>query len=618
VRTAGAAAMVCAAMWAVFAPASAAPVNVAAVTLQLDGPVAAGGTAHLSGEVSLAAAGAGVPLAPVQVTLTSDAGSVSASATTDGSGHFAVAIGVPAAAKSATATAYLLKGSLVEAASPSVTVLQPAATTPTTSPPVTGAPPPTLQPPTTHTTRTSTPPALLSVRIDPRTPQQLGHVERFRSQPAGIDCERECIAVFPVGTVVSLEVDSPTKEEFLSAWGGACAGQPPAVCRVRLTSDREVTALIGGVLPITVTTPTTVVQPPVANRCARHQPCRLPTVRGFFGHLPPISAVTGALAGFVLLAFPGALFTATLEENYETVRAWFGRRGAPVHRRPAVVLTGVSLVVGFAWWLGRGEHRGAAANVAAILGVAAAFAVITLVAEVPEMLTARAHRADFEGVLRALPGTAVLSLTAGLVSNILHLEPGYVFGTVAGFAVIRGRRTKELGGQSAAFGAAALFGVGMLAWITWGALQSYVERGHPGAIGPVFAGQFMEVLVLGCIEAIAFAYLPLRFMDGARVREWNRQVWLVIQGAALVLAALLIAATGQNDYIEVLEDKHPGATVKALIVALAFGAFSVGFWAYFRLREGAGPVPAAAGGGEDADHEDVDQLGDEVLGVVGN
>src|SRR5581483_5745657 len=198
---------------------------------------------------------------------------------------------------------------------------------------------------------------------------------------AGIDCASACFAVFPRGSVVTLTIDSPTPEEFLSKWGGACSGQLPARCRVTLNADAEVTAVIGGVLPVTITTPSTVPpRPVVPDTCPRHLPCGLPTIRHVVDHLPPVGAVGGALAGFVLLAFPGALFTATLEENYDTVRGWFGRRGRGgglEHRHPAAVLTAVSVVVGLAWWLGRGEHRGVAANLAAIVAVAAAFAAIT-------------------------------------------------------------------------------------------------------------------------------------------------------------------------------------------------------------------------------------------------
>ena len=618
VRTAGAAAIVILAVMVVLAPGGrAAPVNVARVTLQLDGPAAPGGTAHLSGSVSLSAAGAGVPLAPVMVVLDSSAGSASANATTDGAGHFAVDIPVPASATTAQATAYLLRGSAVEAASAPVTVLGPAPPPPpTTGSTVTEVPPTgsTTLPPHRRTTTTLVRSVLLSVRVDASTPKPFGQVERFQSEPAGIDCVRACIAVFPYGTNLTLVLSSPTAEEHWAGWAGACSNQPP-VCHLHLTGDTEVSALIVAVSPTVITRPPVPPRPAI-NGCPAHQPCHMPTLGQLFTHLPSVGAIAGVLLLFVLLAFPAALFTATLEENYDTLKRRFisgsGTGATPAPRRAVIVLGGVAALSSVAWWIGRGERLGASLDLVSILAVALAFVAITAIAEVPEMLASRSYRHEFEGLLRALPGTALVALTAALVSTALHLEPGYVFGTVAGFAVIRGRRSDELGGKSAALGAASLFCVGMLAWVGWGSVQHYISHSPERAAGAQFTGHFTEYLIAGCIEAIAFAYIPLRFMDGARVRQWNGRIWLAIQTAALALAVLLIAGTGVDEYVGV----GRGRGGRAIAIAAGFALFSVAFWGYFQLTEGARLVAAAAGRGEDAHHEDVDELGDEVAGVV--
>jgi len=549
------------------------------------------------------------------VVLDSSAGSASANATTDGAGHFAVAIPVPATATTAQATAYLLRGSAVEAASAPVTVLPPPPPPPpTTGPTVTEVPQTGSTAPPRRTTTTLVRSVLLSVRVDPSTPKAFGQVERFQSEHAGIDCVRACIAVFPFGTNLTLVLSSPTAEEHWAGWAGACSNQPP-VCHLHLTGDTEVSALIVAVSPTFITRPP-VPPRPATNGCPAHQPCHLPTMPQLFTHLPSAGVIAGVLLLFVLLAFPAALFTATLEENYDTLKrrsiSGFGAGATPSPRRAAVVLGGVAALSSVAWWIGRGERLGASLDLVSMLAVSVAFVAITAVAEVPEMLASRSYRHEFEGLLRALPGTALVALTAALVSTALHLEPGYVFGTVAGFAVIRGRRSEELGGKSAALGAASLFCVGMLAWVAWGAVQHYIAHSPERAAGAQFVGHFTEYLIAGCIEAIAFAYIPLRFMDGARVRQWNGRIWLAIQTAAVALAVLLIAGTGVDEYVGLGQ----GRGGKALAIAAGFALFSVAFWAYFRLTEGARLVPAAAGRGEDAHHEDVDELVDEVVGAV--
>src|SRR5258708_39639750 len=95
----------------------------------------------------------------------------------------------------------------------------------------------------------------------------------------------------------------------------------------------------------------------------------------------------------------------------------------------------------------------------------------------------------------------------------------------------------------------------------------------------------MEVRSAGCVEAVASAYGPLRFMDGDRVRRWNPRVWLGIQGGALLLSALLIAGTGHNEYVQFGAGHSVWPGVKAVLVTVAFGLFSLAFWAYFREWE---------------------------------
>jgi hypothetical protein len=82
------------------------------------------------------------------------------------------------------------------------------------------------------------------------------------------------------------------------------------------------------------------------------------------------------------------------------------------------------------------------------------------------------------------------------------------------------------------------------------------------------------------LESTLVGLLPMRFLDGSRVKAWSRTVWLILflLGMFTVIEVLVQPGTG---YVG-----HTTASGKIAVGALylAFAAMSVGFWSYFRFR----------------------------------
>lgn len=111
--------------------------------------------------------------------------------------------------------------------------------------------------------------------------------------------------------------------------------------------------------------------------------------------------------------------------------------------------------------------------------------------------------------------------------------------------------------------------------------------------GNVFVGQAdgtgdILKFVAG-LEATALGLLPFRFLDGSRLRAWNQVAWIVLFGLS-VLAFVYILINPISGYL----GRAPAVT--ALLLFLGFGAFSAGFWAYFRYRKPKAPRPAGPPG----------------------
>ena len=122
-------------------------------------------------------------------------------------------------------------------------------------------------------------------------------------------------------------------------------------------------------------------------------------------------------------------------------------------------------------------------------------------------------------------------------------------------------------------------GLALAAWL----LRSTIHASAQGS-GAGFAAQMADatlsaVLVAG-LEGLVIGLLPLRFLDGERIKRWNLRVWLALFGLSLFafVEVLLNPASGYISHGD-------GPTVlSALIVFLGFGVVSVSFWGFFRLR----------------------------------
>ena len=88
------------------------------------------------------------------------------------------------------------------------------------------------------------------------------------------------------------------------------------------------------------------------------------------------------------------------------------------------------------------------------------------------------------------------------------------------------------------------------------------------------------MVVLWGIESLVVAMLPMRFLDGRKVMDWNRVVWSVLMflGVFAIVEVLLAPNSGYVGHTT------GGITVGVIVLFLIFGAISVGTWAYFRFR----------------------------------
>ena len=187
----------------------------------------------------------------------------------------------------------------------------------------------------------------------------------------------------------------------------------------------------------------------------------------------------------------------------------------------------------------------------------------------------RSHQDRGQILLR--PGALLLTAALVLISRVLHLEPGFLFGLIGGLAFgteLNARSSGRLAITTSFF----TLGVGLAAWFLWVPVSAAAAQGDVTfwlvVADAAFAGTF-----IAAVETLVIGLIPMRELDGGTIRTWKFLDWAAVYfvGAyAYVLIVLRPASSSGGD--------NNGAPWKALLIASSFAAISIAFWAYFRLR----------------------------------
>jgi len=345
----------------------------------------------------------------------------------------------------------------------------------------------------------------------------------------------------------------------------------------------------------------------------------LATVNEVVGRGAASVTFLGALiAGVVLLVIlPGGLLEATVHDNLprirrsRPVRALLGRLPRQRRGRRALARTPHSRTARSALGIGAVLAVGALASVAVSPAAAfdpvtvrlfLAFLVASIVANgVPLAVSAgyALRRAGVRSVPYARPTVMVLTVVSVVVSRVVGLEPGFVFGAVIALqlgSALSARRSARL----VVVSTSALLALGVVAWLAqnWlragalqiGALQigavqiGAVQSGsaQAGAVGhsDVFSALLLDTATAVTVCALSgpiVSLLPMRFLDGAALFRRSKAGWVALYAVSAGIFGLVLLP---------LPDAWSAIGGDQLLwfAALAlFALLSVGVWAWFRF-----------------------------------
>ncbi len=330
------------------------------------------------------------------------------------------------------------------------------------------------------------------------------------------------------------------------------------------------------VLPVTVHRPAFVTSLPLPSQISLAP-----------GQLLSTAAI--ALGAIILIGFPFELFNSTIEENYDEIRGWLGMgpRKVPVvttrsHYLSFFGLTALSAITCGFLSPDFGLNR---TSVVLFVGIFIALIVMAVLFSVPADIGIRRQFGEW-GKLNFLPATVLVSVVLVLLSRVLHFQPGYFYGALAGLA-FRSALSEKVQGKMTAANWLFSLAISVAAFFLRAPVSAHAAE--PGSsIWWIGLEICLAMIFLWGVEGLAVAMLPMKFLDGRKVFRWNKAAWaaLFFLGIFATVQVLLRPGSGY------VGETSGEVSIGVMSLFALFGASSVGLWAYFRFRpERWVPVP---------------------------
>ena len=182
------------------------------------------------------------------------------------------------------------------------------------------------------------------------------------------------------------------------------------------------------------------------------------------------------------------------------------------------------------------------------------------------------------GRIRVLPGSVVVGAVTVLISRLVGFTPGYVYGLLA-VLVFRKKLDSRRQGRMATLISLFVFAVCLAAWFIRVPVSSAARERDPNVLILILESALGGIFLFG-LESLIVDLIPMRSSTAAASRPGTRRCGRPCSPSALLAGHVLIIPG--SGYVGV-SDK---LKLRILVVVLyvAFGFISLGFWAYFRYR----------------------------------
>ncbi|HSW47678.1 MAG TPA: PT domain-containing protein [Candidatus Saccharimonadales bacterium] len=327
-------------------------------------------------------------------------------------------------------------------------------------------------------------------------------------------------------------------------------------------------------------TPTPTDKPSVRSAFVSsvNSPDQLP----FTGENIVMSAFMAVLI-IILIMFPSELFNSTVQSNYDEIIRWklirrIRKFYQGVNHLPTLlVVSGFAILGAVINSLLSPDFGFNKSTIALVLGMLLALGVISLVYDVTRSLYMK-RRFGQKSKLRAHSLGLVTGAVLVAASRMINFVPGYCYGIFTALVFKENPKDDE-SGEGLAFASALLIIVALIGWFSWIPIKHAATANNPSFWALIFDSAFASLWV-STLTGTVFGLFPITFMYGETIKNWKSWVWGIIYFTGVFLFVYTIL----NPAVGIYGTSGTVSWIEVISLFVTFGAFSVGFWAYFRFR----------------------------------
>jgi hypothetical protein len=304
-----------------------------------------------------------------------------------------------------------------------------------------------------------------------------------------------------------------------------------------------------------------------------------------------------AMATIIVMLATAAIFNNTLEENDHIIRGWFEKiwspfsgvvsgfsllGGALAEKSWMRILIGPLVVVSLAAVLYALEEPSFGFNdetVILTLSFMSTFVVLTYVYDGGQLVVTNYY--GLPGTIRIFPAGVLMAVICVALTRIQGFQPGLVFGFVAAHALTAPvMMTKRQKGMQILWPILALLATAVIAWLAIEPAREIAKDGD--TMWSALPESVAVGIFLAGIQSAFLMMIPIKFMDGHKLMEWNKFAW----GGVAIVSGFIFWHAMMNEEKESLEalGQTGSATFIALIFATLFVALATHTFFRFKNR----------------------------------